>query len=180
MNTMKRTTVALVLALLAGCSTANHGPKAVATATPDQKAQLLDRVKALQGTWQIPPHDGQPASDVVFAVTSNGSAVREIMFPGSQHEMTNVYHMDGPTLVMTHYCAVGNQPRMRAIASGPSDPIDLKFDSVTNLASPDQSYMGGLKLVFVDANHIEEHWTNYANGKPDAHQMDGFKLVRKQ
>ncbi len=36
------------------------------------------------------------------------------MYPGMEHEMTNMYTLDGNTLVMTHYCAGGNQPRMRA------------------------------------------------------------------
>lgn len=28
--------------------------------------------------------------------------------------MTSVYHLDGADLRMTHYCAAGNQPRLRA------------------------------------------------------------------
>jgi hypothetical protein len=180
MNPSKLAPAALALVLLAGCSTAGHAPKAVAAATPDQKAQLLERVKALQGTWQMPPHGGAQGGELVFAVTSNGSAVREIMLPGTKDEMTNIYHMDGPTLVMTHYCAMGNQPRMRAVASGPHDPIDLKFDSVSNLGAPDQMYMGSMKLVIVDADHIEEQWTSYTAGKPDGQHVESFKLARKK
>ena len=174
----------IALLAIAGCSTSNRAARPTAAtaspATAEQKAALLDRVKSLQGTWELPPHDGQPGREIVFAVTSNGSVVREIMFPGSTEEMTNLYHMDGPTLVATHYCAIGNQPRMRAAAGGPNDPIDLKFDSVTNLSSADQMYMGGLKIVFVDKDHIEEHWTSYTGGKPDGHQMNPFQLSRKK
>jgi hypothetical protein len=182
---MVRTALALAaLTLAGGCATRNNAtpaaPKAVAAATPEQQAALLGRVKSLQGNWQMPPHDGQPGGDVVFAVTSNGSAVREIMFPGTPHEMTNVYHMDGPTLVMTHYCAMGNQPRMRAVAPAPHAPIDLKFDSVTNLGAPDEMYMGGLQLVFIDPDHVEEHWTSYTAGKPAGAQVEAFKLARKK
>jgi hypothetical protein len=92
--------------------------------------------------------------------------------------MTNLYHMDGPSMVMTHYCAVGNQPKMRAVAGGPHDPIELKFDSVTNLAS-NQTYMGGMKLVIVDRDHIEEHWSNFRPGNAAGEQV-AFKLTRKK
>jgi len=173
----------IVIALLAGCAThkaaAPTAPTPVAAATPAQQAALLDRVKALQGTWQTPPHDGEPGGDIVFAVTASGSAVREIMFPGTPMEMTNLYHMDGPTMVMTHYCAMGNQPRIRAVARGPHDPIELKFDSVTNLSSADQPYMGGLTLTIKDADHIEESWTSYKAGQPEGEHA-AFQLTRKK
>ncbi|MEZ6019293.1 MAG: hypothetical protein R3F17_04090 [Planctomycetota bacterium] len=42
--------------------------------------------------------------------------MREIMFPGQPFEMTNVYRLDGNDLCVTHFCAVGNQPQMRATA----------------------------------------------------------------
>jgi hypothetical protein len=183
MSRTSRSASILALALLAGCAThktATPGaPTPVAAATPAQQAALLDRVKALQGTWQIPAHDGLPESTIVFAVTANGSAVREIMFPGTPMEMTNLYHMDGPTMIMTHYCAMGNQPRVRAVAGGPHDPIDLKFDGVTNLSSPDQSYMGGLKLTIKDADHIEEAWTSYKAGQSEGEHA-AFQLTRKK
>jgi hypothetical protein len=182
---MSRAIALVALAALTGCATSKNAapmaPKAAAAATPQQQAALLDEVKSLAGTWQMPPHDGQPGKDVVFAVTASGSAVREIMFPGTAMEMTNLYHMDGPTLVMTHYCAMGNQPRMRATAPAKAgEPIELKFDSVTNLAAPDQMYMGGMTLVFVDRDHFEEHWTSYTAGRPDGDHVDAFKLARKK
>jgi hypothetical protein len=180
----RRSTIACLipLALAAGCAThssaSKTAPTPAAAATPEQSAALIDRVKGLQGTWQA-SEGGKPGGEVTFAVTSNGSVVRETMFPGSQHEMTNMYHMDGPTLVMTHYCAIGNQPQMRATAAGPHDPIVLKFDRISNLSSPDQSYMGGLTLVFIDPNHIEERWTSYKGGKPEG-EPSVFTFTRKQ
>src|SRR5205807_1359748 len=128
-------------------------------ASTAQQAVLFDRVKTLQGAWVVKDDKGQEHPASTFAVSSDGSIVREIMLPGTEHEMTNVYHMDGPTLVMTHYCAMGNQPRLRAVAGDPN-VIDLKFDSVTNLSGPGESYMGDMKLVFVDANHIKTDWVS--------------------
>jgi cyclopropane fatty-acyl-phospholipid synthase-like methyltransferase len=151
------------LSLAAGCA---GGARVAGTATDQQRAVLFDRVKSLEGTWVMKDEKGQEYIASVFKVSSSGSVVREIMFPGSDHEMTNVYHMDGPTLVMTHYCAGGNQPRMRAVAGDPNT-INLKFDSVTNLRSSDEQYMGGLVITLVSADYVKADWTSYQRGKDE-------------
>lgn len=152
----------LIAIVAAGC--AGGRARVAGTATDQQRAVLFDRVRSLEGTWVMKDEKGQEHIASVFKVSSSGSVVREIMFPGTAHEMTNVYHMDGPTLVMTHYCAGGNQPRMRAIA-GDANTIHLKFDSVTNLGSADQVYMGGMVMTFVSADHVTADWTSYQGGK---------------
>lgn len=172
---MRMMMLGMCTAALVGC--ASGGARVVGTATPAQTAALLDRVKTLQGAWVMKDEKGQEQPASAFAVSSDGSIVREIMFAGSGHEMTNVYHMDGPTMLMTHYCALGNQPTMRAAAGGPK-VIDLKFDSVTNLHAPGDMYMGGMKLTFVDANHIKTDWTSYEAGKTVPHTT--FEMWRKK
>ena len=149
--------------IVGGCASSGGGnAKLAGRATDAQRSALFDRVKTLQGTWVAKDDKGQEHTVALFALSSSGSVVREIMLPGSEQEMTNVYHMDGPTLVMTHYCAMGNQPRLRAVAGDPN-VIDLKFDSVTNLQGSE--YMGGLKITFKD-------------GKAQPHAM--FALTRKK
>src|SRR5438128_1575908 len=76
----------------------------------DDKKDPLEAVKALAGTW-VPekPMDGHPGGEINFKVTSAGTVVQETMFPGSEHEMVNMYHMDGDNFLVTHYCAMGVQ-----------------------------------------------------------------------
>lgn len=168
-----------VLALSAGLGGCAGGRAAtVAPASEAQRAELLDRVKTLAGEWEMTGPDGKPMLAAVFAVSANGSTVREIMFPGSEHEMTNMYHMDGPSLVMTHYCAMGNQPRLRATrATG--NQIAFGFDSVTNKTAADQSYMGEMTVTFVDQNNIVQDWRSLKNGKP-LEEHAKFELTRKR
>lgn len=90
--------------------------------------------------------------------------MREVMLPNSDHEMTNLYHMDGESLLLTHYCAVGNQPRMRAVRSETKDILAFNFDSVTNLGALGDHYMGQMRLVFVDSDHIRQEWYSFTNG----------------
>lgn len=170
------TASAAILTGLIGCSTQGR-PQAVAAASDAEKAVLIDRVKSLEGEWEMVDDQGQRRVASVFKVGSGGSAVREVMFPGSDHEMTNVYHMDGPTLVLTHYCAVGNQPRMRAVAGSPNR-IEFRFDSVTNWAGGGQTYMGQMTLEFVDADHIVERWYHIRDGQ--AGDPTEFVLTRKR
>lgn len=145
-----------------GCQSA--GPRVVSGATEAQAASLIGVVKSLDGTWEGKGPDGETFQSV-FKVSSNGSAVREIMFPGTPHEMTNMYHMDGPTLVMTHYCAAGNQPRMRATENA-AGKIAFKSDGVSNLRDSDDHYMAEMTLVVSGPNTIRQEWQSITKGKP--------------
>ena len=137
-------------------------------------------MKSLAGTWEGKDPDGN-VSVTTYQVTSNGSAVREIMLPGTPHEMTNMYTMDGPDLLMTHYCAMGNQPHMRATTAtgNAGNTIAFKSAGVSNLTAPDQMYMGEMSITFIDAEHIQEHWQSLKNGKPAEHAMT-FEKTRKK
>jgi hypothetical protein len=156
-------------------STMSRTGTVVAPATAAQTA-MLEKVKGLEGTWEMKGDDGKPAT-VVFH-TGGGNTVREIMFPGDKQEMTNMYHLDGQSLVMTHYCAVGNQPRMRAVAGGDPNSLAFKFDSVTNKTAPDQMYMGEMTLTILDKDTIREDWLHFVNGTPG--KPTSFELKRKR
>lgn len=166
------------LTLLAGCAGADHAPRTVAPAAAGQTDSLLGRVKALEGEWTMPnPEGGAPMLAAVFHTSSAGSAVREVMFPGSPQEMTNMYHMDGPSLVVTHYCAIGNQPRMRAEGVR-GDSILFRFDDVTNLTDADTAVMAELTLVFKGPDNLEQHWRSLQNGVYTEPMV--FELTRRK
>ncbi|CAG0976562.1 hypothetical protein PHYC_01534 [Phycisphaerales bacterium] len=166
---------AAVLAL-GGCAT--HSSRQVVTqATPEQQKLLFDQVKSLAGTWEMADDHGKKQTAAVFTVSSNGSIVREVMFPGEGHEMTNIYHMDGPTLVVTHYCAQGNQPRMRAAAGQPG-AVAFRLDSVTNLTAADEMYMGELTLVLESRNKLREEWKSFSKGEVQKDHCPVFELTR--
>ncbi len=170
---------AAACSILVGCSTGVK-QRVVSPASAADKAVLFDQLKPLAGTWESLDAKGNPdGSTSVFSVSSAGSAVREIMMVGTAHEMTNMYHLDGDSVVCTHYCAEGNQPRMRATpATARPGRIEFKFDSVTNHTRADQECMGEMTLIIKDADHIRQEWCSYKDGK--AHEPFGFELRRKQ
>jgi hypothetical protein len=71
----------------------------------------------------------------VIKVTARGSAVHETLFPpGARDDL-------GSDLVMTHYCVLGNQPRMKADPKSPANQIVWKFDCGGNLDSKKDKHM---------------------------------------
>ena len=169
MNPLQRSTLCLALSLCA-CQSAARAP--VVEADPQHRAHLLAAVASLEGRWRVTGAHGEEAQFVEFRVSSNGSAVRELMFPGTPQEMTNMYTLDGNELAMTHYCAGGNQPHMRA-TNLTGNRLAFAFDSVSDLEADDEVYMGSMTLVLVDADHVEQHWSAYKAGR--ARPRDGLR-----
>lgn len=182
---MHRRTAALALAsltLLVGCQSMNRSAGVHRVAASDETTKsTMDTLATLEGEWELVSADGTTGPGAVFHVTSAGSAVREIMFPGHDHEMTNLYHMDGDRIVCTHYCAAGNQPRMVAQGITITDAgpvIDFKVDSVSNFRDNHDHYMGGLKLTIIDQNTIHQDWTSFDAAGKESGVMN-FVLKRK-
>ncbi|HEY2783953.1 MAG TPA: hypothetical protein VGJ05_03180, partial [Fimbriiglobus sp.] len=95
----------------------------------------FEKIKSLVGEWVKADKDGKPTAEVVtvFKLTGGGSAVQETIHPGSPMEMVSVYFMDGPDLVLTHYCMLGNQPKMKADAKSTDKQIVFDFAGGTNI-----------------------------------------------
>lgn len=185
---------ASALVTLAGCTVAPKGktldkgtitrPTATIPATAEREAATLGFVKSLAGTWQMTDEKGAVSVSNVFAVTSNGAVVREIMFPGSPHEMTNTYHMDGDDLLVTHYCAVGNQPRMHCVRSTPTELVFV-YDSITNFSGKEgTTYMAELTLTKVDADTLKQTWHHWTMGPDGVGKRSGepteFEVKRQK
>ncbi len=139
------------------------------------KAQpALEKLKTLAGEWVFADGENKGKLAVVYTVSSGGTAVVERLFPGSDHEMTTVFHVDGDRLMMTHYCAVGNQPRMHAEPA--TDRLAFAFTGGSNVAAGD-GHMNAMTLTFVDDDHFTEQWT--FKGAGDGHSST-FRFERKK
>jgi hypothetical protein len=110
-------------------------------------------------------------------VVSNDSAVMNVLDPGGPMEMVTMFHQDGPSVMVTHYCAVGNQPRMVAKSGPKPGVIEFTFKDVTNLTSPAEGHMSGLILTITDANHHRQEWIFSQDGKE---QRAVFEFTRKR
>lgn len=142
----------------------------------------LERLKKLVGTWVATDEAGKPTDKVVsvFKLTAGGSAVHETIFPGTGHEMVTVYHLDGKDLVLTHYCAAGNQPRMKADPKAPATELRFEFAGGSNLDPAKDMHMHEGSIRFLDDDRIEWSWVGWMNGKPVGEHKVSLKLVRKK
>lgn len=134
----------------------------------------FDELKSLNGTWEGKTADGQTAQ-VIYRVTSNGSALMSEI--KGKEDMISMFSLDGDRVVLTHYCSVGNQPRM--VASGSPDGKTVTFDflDVTNLATPDAGHMSRVVFSMPDADHHTEEWIYTDHGKE---MKEVFDLWRKK
>src|SRR5206468_2071715 len=114
-------------------------------------------IKALAGKWTTTDPAGKTVVASEFKVTSAGSAVQETYFPGTDHEMVNMYALDGDKLLMTHYCAMGNQPRLK-LASSNNGAMKFEFQDATNLPSKDATCMNSMELKIDGPDQISEKW----------------------
>ena len=140
--------VAVLGAALAATSAAGHeghdAEQANSGATV-QPPHAFDRLKSLVGEWvaaEDSPNFKRGELVSRCELTGGGSALIDTLFPGKPYEMTAVYHRDGADLALTHYCASGNQPHMRARAPAPdASVLELAFDGGTNLDASRDSHM---------------------------------------
>ncbi len=152
--------------LVGGCQTskpAASSREVVEAATPAMTQSTIDRIKGMAGTWNLKDEKGESKGQSIFTVSGGGSNVREVMFPGSAHEMTNMYHLDGRSIVCAHYCASGNQPHLRSHGAE-GDTIKFTMDSVSNFRSADEQYMGEMWLTFKDRDVVDQRWKSFKDG----------------
>ena len=160
-NACRIATLAGFVALSCGSLAVAAPPVAVGAASS------LDRFKGLAGEW-LAAEDSEMAKkgDLVarYSVTAGGSAVVETVFPGSAHEMTTVYHAEGPDVVLTHYCVEGNQPRMRA-KDTQAARVQFSYDGGTNIDPKRDRHMHSAWLEFLGKDELRSEWTEEADGK---------------
>jgi hypothetical protein len=137
-------------------------------AAEGNKQSRLELFKQLAGDWvgtTTPRLKDAQEVHVKYKVTAGGSAVVETLFPGTEHEMVSVIHRDGPDLLLTHYCMLGNQPQMKASGQGEGSRIEFKFVRATNLKSDKDKHMHDATYTFVDRDTLQAEWTHFNDGK---------------
>lgn len=161
---MRRRHAAVVSCLstlsLAAC--ASQGARPAGSVTPQQQ---FEKLKSLAGTWRSVP--GSPMQGTMrYTVIGGGSTVQEDIFPGTDHAMVTMYHLDGDRLVMTHYCAAGNQPSCRAAAANDLSEIRWEFVSLSNGDAKKDMHMHEGVTRFVEDGRIRSEWQSWQDGKP--------------
>ena len=132
-----RTVLLAVLLVLSGSATNLAEEK-----SPSDIA--FERLKGLAGTWEATEKGSSRKFTAEYTMTGGGSVLMEVL-----GGMSTAYHLDKGTLVLTHFCGAGNQPRMRVktIEKGGRHIVFELYD-ITNLKSPDAYRSTSLDVQF--------------------------------
>jgi hypothetical protein len=152
----------------------------VASLADPATSPAWEKLKSLVGEWDGTVSHGSETMPVTISYTlvSSGTSLMERLTTPDGADMVTMYHPDGSRIMMTHYCAGGNQPRMRAqVPKGDVDRIAFSFVDATNLPDPKVEHMRSLVVRFEDADHFTQEWTHRKAGKDE---KGIFKYVRKK
>ncbi|HEX4595251.1 MAG TPA: hypothetical protein VH157_13300 [Bryobacteraceae bacterium] len=135
------------------------------------------RLKTLVGQWEATTSAGKVR--LSYELVSGDTALLERESSETMPSMVTVYYVDGGRLLLTHYCMVGNQPRMQAKAFNPeTGDLDFQFLDATNLSSAGAGHMHNAKIRLVDNNHLTAEWQFYENGKQKFSEAAQYKRVQ--
>jgi hypothetical protein len=138
----------------------------------------FEMLKTLAGNWAgtfrwTGARTDEGKMNVSYSLTGHGTTVIENLGDENDPSMTTAYHMDNGVLRMTHFCGVGNQPRLKATSYDPEKGIiNFEFVDATNLSTPDAPHVNGFRLMFESQDQIQLQFTFVAKGKESIETID--------
>jgi hypothetical protein len=147
-------------------------------AVPSEAKKAFKQLKALAGSWEGPvttTHNKvltvvDPALSkmdgtmkVSLQVTSSGQTLTHEMSGSGPHvNPVTVFYLDEERLLLTHYCAMGNRPRMEAKTSPDGKVVEFNFLDVDG--GTKYGHMHHAVFTFVDEDHHNEDWDFFMPG----------------
>jgi len=176
MNHLSKLIIVLILATLVSHAENTSEKKCCAPVVTTDFGKL----KQLIGKWEaMSKMSGKNQKVFVnYKLTSGGTALVETLFPGTPHEMVSVYTADGGDLMMTHYCMLGNQPRLKVEESDQPNQMKFEFDGGTGIKSSKDPHMHALTITFIDPDHFRQEWAFFDGGKQKSVETLNFARAK--
>lgn len=150
--------------MLVSCQTGTSNHSACEQMPPYKGSSDFERMKSLVGKWSAhSPVMGRMNTE--FRVIAGGSVVEERFAKDTPMEMLSVYHDVNGKLMMTHFCMLRNQPRMR-VTKSTADALTFDLVPTPGLNPAEDHHMHGATYTFIDANHFKLEGVAWENGKP--------------
>jgi hypothetical protein len=160
---------------IALCAALMAVPCHAAPAPADAAAARFDSLKQLIGTWR---RADQPTSSlrIRFSLTAGGTVLVESWERGGQPHSLTLYHRDGGTIIATHYCPQGNQPRLALVAGAEPKRLAFAFRDATDLDVATESYLTALSFDMTD-DAVLVRRESYRQGEAD--EPSELRLIRE-
>jgi hypothetical protein len=147
-------------------------PSRIVAAEQPPADAAFDRLKSLAGTWETVDKETRRPGVATYTLTGGGKVLIELM-----GGMATAYHLDKGTLVLTHFCGAGNQPRMR-VKTIENDGRHFVFEmyDITNHPNPDSYYSSALDVRFIEDGTVELAYRGMTAGRESSQT---FPLVKR-
>jgi hypothetical protein len=162
----------------------DHTPREEAAALSAARFRFspeLEKIRSLAGRWEgttFREREGTNPAVVTYALTGAGSAVIEVLFPGTAREMTTVYHDDSSGhLVADHYCNAANQPKLRLVEST-NDHLSFVLAPDADIKADLEGHAHELTLTFGADGSLTHDWLNHYLGNPAAKRNIKLQKVK--
>jgi hypothetical protein len=151
------------LVALAACQSTPTRHAASAAMPPYQGSAAFERMKSLVGKWEADsPTMGKMKTE--FRLIAGDSVVEERFAEGTPMEMLSTYHDVNGQLMMTHYCMLRNQPRMK-LTKSTADSLTFDLAPTPGLNPATDTHMHGATYTFIDKDHFRLEGVTWENGK---------------
>lgn len=147
-----------------------------AAAEPITPRAAFAQLQTLVGEWEGKTEKGR-ALKVSYRLTANNTVLIETWTLGPTRESLTLYHMDNESLLATHYCPVGNQPRLRFKEGGSASLFVFEFVSATNLPKTDAAHQHRFEMELLQPNSFARSETYLENGKGEPERIVYSRIV---
>jgi hypothetical protein len=138
----------------------------------------FERLKTLVGEWRGTSAKGRTFG-ITYRLSAGDTVLVETWALASGRESLTLYHLDGDDLLATHYCPIGNQPRLKLRPWTGGDSFDFAFVSATNLPDAKAAHQDSFRLELVDPAHIARSETYLENGTGEPERVSYERLPSK-
>lgn len=126
----------------------------------------FEKLKGLVGHWEGTSKMGEKEMPVTadYTLTSGGTVIEEKLFAGTEHEMTSMYYPEGKAVAMTHYCSMGNRPKMTTKKTT-DKTLTLEMKGTDGIKNAKEMHMHAMQLTWNSPTEITHMWTSFNKGK---------------
>lgn len=112
---------------------------------------------------------------MAYDLESKGSIVTEHF----GKELAVIYS-DGDSLMMTHFCNGGNQPRLKLKMDSNADRLEFDMVDITGLKDKSAPHIHKIKYQIVDRDHLVAEWIWIKSGKEDVERYSFTRVPEPQ
>lgn len=176
---MKKQTLLSVSLLLLGSTLAWANKSETTSAMPKKpESATFTLMKKMVGTWDVEDTKDKNKFKIVYSMASSDRCIKETMDMGN-HSMDTLYCDNGDSVIATHYCAAGNQPRLKSMPlAANAKTVTFDFLDATGMSSPDEGHMHKLVMDMPGTDKVTAKWSFYEKGAEK--NVSTFAMTRKK